>query len=86
MSSRVAIIGGGFYGCAIASVLSNSGFQCTIHEKNHDLLYGTANKNIYRIHKGPHYPRSIETAKQCIDGYDRFVKKFEKSICKNYSN
>ena len=42
LSKKVAVIGGGFYGCAIASELSSKDYECTIYEKNNKLLCGTA--------------------------------------------
>ena len=62
LSKRIAIIGGGFYGCAIAENLTDHGYECTIYEKRDRILAGTASKTLFRVHKGPHYPRSEETA------------------------
>lgn len=85
MSKHVVIIGGGFYGCAIADKLQHD-FDVTIVEKNAQLLQGVAASNVYRIHNGPHYPRSSETARQCIEGYRRFVPEFENCINTSFPN
>lgn len=75
MSKKVAIIGAGFFGCAAAVELQNR-FDVTLFDKRSDLLMGTAQANVYRIHNGPHYPRSRETALQCREGYVKFTKEF----------
>jgi hypothetical protein len=36
--------------------------------------------NQYRLHKGYHYPRSKETAQECVDGLKTFKRKYEHSV------
>ena len=36
--------------------------------------------NQYRLHKGYHYPRSIETAIECMNGLKTFKRKYEQSV------
>ena len=86
MPKSIAIIGGGFFGCAIAAKLSAHGYECTIYEKRDRILGGTASRNLLRIHKGPHYPRSKETALQCLEGYNKFCNKFSECIDTSFSN
>lgn len=85
MCKHVVIIGGGFFGCAIANRLQYD-YDVTIIEKNKQLLQGVAQNNVFRIHNGPHYPRSEETALQCIEGYRKFVPEFEHCINTSFPN
>ena len=86
ISKNIAIIGAGFFGCAIAHRLASKGHQCIIYEKKANILEGTASSNVYRIHRGPHYPRSLETASQCIEGYEKFCIEFPDSVYTDFPN
>ncbi len=80
---RIAIIGGGFYGCYLAFKLKNkfkSKYKVDIFEKNNDLLKEAAINNQWRLHLGFHYPRSKQTIRQCVKGYKLFVQDFNKYI------
>ena len=61
-SCDVAIIGGGFYGCSIASYLARQGLHITLIEREQELLQRASFKNQARLHNGYHYPRSYRTA------------------------
>ena len=83
---KIAIIGGGFYGCYLAKHLSKN-HQIYIFEKNSKLIQESGRKNQYRLHIGFHYPRSLKTIEQTIEGYKTFKKEFKKFIYfpkKNY--
>jgi len=86
LSKSIAIIGGGIFGCAIAEKLSAIGYDCTIYDKRNVILGGTACSNLFRAHRGPHYPRSKETALQCLDSYEKFLFKFRECIDTSFSN
>ncbi len=86
ISKRIAIIGAGFFGCAVAKKLSMNGHEVTIYEKSSDILRGTSSANVYRVHRGPHYPRSIETASQCIDGYQKYCDEFSEAVFTDFPN
>lgn len=86
MSKSVAIIGGGFFGCAIAEKLSAFDYDCTIYDSRNDILRGTAGSNLFRAHRGPHYPRSEETALQCLDSFEKYFTKFSHCIDTTFSN
>jgi hypothetical protein len=86
---KIAIIGGGFYGCCIAYKLLYQfpKIQISLFEKNLKLLAETAINNQYRLHQGFHYPRSFKTIKQTNDGFKKFYKEFKKFVYfpkKNY--
>lgn len=80
---KIAIIGGGFYGCYFAKKLKEkfkNKVKIEIFEKNNDLLTEAGKNNQYRLHKGFHYPRSTNTIKQTIEGSKIFVKEFRSFI------
>ena len=79
---NIAIIGAGFYGCYIAKKLNqyNPKNKIDIYEKNYDILLEATRNNQCRLHKGFHYPRSIKTIKQTIEGSEFFLKEFKKFI------
>ena len=75
---KIAIIGSGFFGLAIAFELSKKGHLVNIFEKENEILQGASKKNQFRFHLGYHYPRSQETVDE--------VKKSNKSFINFYSN
>lgn len=80
---KIGIIGGGFYGCYLAYKLiqlNNKKYEVTIFEKRKNLLSESAINNQYRLHKGFHYPRSINTIKQTNKGSNYFLKEFKKFV------
>lgn len=63
MSYQFAIIGGGFFGCAIALHLRRRGFErIALIEREPQLLTRASYRNQARVHNGYHYPRSYLTA------------------------
>ena len=80
---KLAIVGGGFYGCYIAKKLKDkfkSKIDVHIFEKNKKLILEAGSNNQYKLHLGYHYPRSIYTIRQTIDGSKKFKKEFGKFI------
>ena len=86
MKKKIAIIGGGLFGVTIYFFLKKKGFNCTLFEKNKNLLLGASTKNLNRIHFGYHYPRDNLTAKQSLSGYQSFKKFYKKSIISKFRN
>ena len=77
---KIAVVGGGIFGCTIASNLSKEGINVDLYEKNPSIISQASLTNQYRIHKGYHYPRSKETAYQSKKGTISFQKEYPKSI------
>ena len=80
---KIAIVGGGFYGCYIAKKLKDkfkSKIELHIFEKNNKLIIEAGSNNQYKLHLGYHYPRSIYTIRQTIDGSKKFKKEFSNFI------
>lgn len=77
---RVAVVGGGLFGCTAAIALAEKGHEVHLYEKS-DKLFGAASGiNQYRLHKGYHYPRSPETIRECKSGIRSFKRVFGKSV------
>lgn len=80
---KIAIIGGGFYGCYLAYKLSKEkkfNLSIDIFEKNADLLQEAGSNNQWRLHLGYHYPRSNKTIEQCVIGAKKFTSDFKRFI------
>ena len=80
MYPKALVIGGGIFGSTAAVSLSNNGYQVELHEKESDIMKCASTINQYRLHKGYHYPRSIETATECITGLKTFKRKYKQSV------
>ncbi len=76
MTRRVAIIGGGWYGCHIASSLMALGFSVRLFEQHDRLLHEASGNNQFRLHLGFHYPRHAGTRIQSRDGFSRFLERY----------
>ena len=74
------IIGGGFYGCALAVFLRQNGHRVMILEENSDLMQRASYVNQARIHNGYHYPRSFITAWRSLVNFPRFVIDFRECV------
>lgn len=61
----VGVVGGGIFGSMAAIMLAQEGCKVTLYEKEKDILLRATRMNQLRIHRGYHYPRSLETALEC---------------------
>ena len=77
---KVLVVGGGIFGTTSAIALSTNGFNVTLHEELDDIMKCASNINQYRLHRGYHYPRSKETAHECLNGIKMFKRKYEDSV------
>ncbi len=80
MYPKALVVGAGIFGSTAAVSLSNNGYEVELHEKQKDVMECASSINQYRLHKGYHYPRSIETATECIKGLKTFKRKYEQSV------
>ncbi|WP_407530171.1 hypothetical protein [Methylobacterium oryzisoli] len=76
MTQKIAILGGGWYGCHIASSLMALGFSVRLFEQNNRLLAEASGNNQFRLHLGFHYPRHAGTRIQSRDGFSRFIERY----------
>ena len=79
------IIGGGFYGCAIALFLSRYFKSVTIVEQKDDLLMRASFVNQARVHTGYHYPRSLQTAASSARNLVQFKEIYDDCIDSSYT-
>lgn len=77
---KVAVVGGGLFGCTAAFVLAQDGHEVHLYEKGSTIFGAASGINQYRLHKGYHYPRSSDTARECLDGIDSFKRFFGDSV------
>lgn len=83
---KIGIIGGGIFGVTAAIYLSNFAKKIIIFEKNKDILLGATKFNHNRHHYGYHYPRSYETAQQCLYAKDTFNQIYLKALDFDFKN
>ncbi|MEN9916975.1 MAG: hypothetical protein RLY40_907 [Pseudomonadota bacterium] len=79
---KVAIIGGGWYGCEVAKSIKirKPESSVTIFEKNSDIFSGVSGTFGNRLHVGAHYPRSLVTRLFCHMGYEEFYQNYPELI------
>ena len=77
---KIAVVGGGIFGCTAAWMLAKDGYNVDLFEKNDDLITQASNINQYRLHRGYHYPRSKETARQSIWGENSFLREYSGAV------
>jgi hypothetical protein len=80
ISPKALVVGGGVFGLTSAIELSNNGYLVDVKEKSNTIMGGASSINQYRLHKGYHYPRSKETAQECLDGLYSFKRKYEDCV------
>lgn len=73
---KVAIIGAGWYGCHIGSLLAQLDIDVHIYEEKNDILRGASGANQFRLHAGFHYARNYRTRKQSADGFEKFKERY----------
>lgn len=84
---RVAVIGGGWYGCHLAIRLIRAGIDVELFEQSDALLGAAAKNNQLRLHTGFHYLRSSKTRLESLKGYYRFLSDyptFSRPIDRNF--
>jgi len=84
---EAVIIGGGFYGAAIAIYLSKQrGLKhITLVERESALLTRASYNNQARVHNGYHYPRSFTTAYRSRVNLPRFVRDWPQAVKQDFT-
>lgn len=77
---RVAVIGGGIFGCTAAVYLNRAGHEVHLFEAKDSLLRCASGINQFRLHAGYHYPRSPETIAECKRSLRSFRKEYAPAI------
>jgi hypothetical protein len=74
------VIGGGLFGSYAALVLAKAGHAVLLVEKDPMLMMRASAINQARLHTGLHYPRSLNTAKESQEYFEKFRTKFPTAI------
>jgi predicted dehydrogenase len=69
---KIGIVGGGIFGLTTAWILAKEGFKVDLYEEKKDVFMATSGINQFRLHRGYHYPRSVETIISCLHGERKF--------------
>jgi hypothetical protein len=77
---RVAVVGGGVFGCTAALELDLAGADVELYESEPAILERASRRNLLRLHRGYHYPRSLETARQARDGAVEFKRRYPTAV------
>lgn len=73
---RIAVIGGGWYGCHITAALKRDGHDPVLFEREPRLFSGASGANPARLHLGFHYPRSKLTRAACQEQHAAFMRSY----------
>lgn len=79
------VIGGGFFGCTIATFIRPRFPRVLIIEREHELFCRASFVNQARVHNGYHYPRSYTTAYRSRVNFPRFIADYQACIDKNFT-
>ena len=82
---RVGIIGGGIFGLSCAISLDKT-HDVTVFEQGADILGGATYANHNRHHYGFHYPRSDDTALQCLESRAEFEELYGECCFWDFAN
>ena len=85
-NKKIGIIGAGIFGCSIALELCKDGHEVTIIEQDSDIMLRATKNNHNRIHYGYHYPRSLDTANQSLNGLLSFMSNYGDAILYGFEN
>lgn len=85
-TADAVVIGGGFYGSAIAIYLAKTrGLRrVTLLEREPELLVRASYNNQARVHNGYHYPRSFTTAFRSRVNLPRFVQDWPQAVKQDF--
>jgi len=79
-NNKAVVIGGGIHGLTAAIFLASNGFDVILLEKRDNIMRGTSGSTHNRAHMGYHYPRSMETAVECLEGLNFFKKRYSAAL------
>src|SRR6187402_885119 len=80
----VAVVGGGFFGCELASHLALSSKRVCLLEQGDDLLKRASYVNQARVHNGYHYPRHLLTALRSHVNFAQFVAEYADCVVDSF--
>ena len=77
---HIAVVGAGVFGATAALELRNAGYAVTLFESRQSIFEGASARNLFRLHRGFHYPRDHATAAQASEGFQSFVARYPESV------
>jgi len=80
---RIAVVGAGIFGVTTALRLSKQGYRVHLFETKKQILMAASGINQYRLHRGYHYHRSLETALSCRNSSDSFKEEYADAVRDN---
>lgn len=83
---KIAVIGGGFFGLAIAGFCERKGFKVDLYERENQFMTKASAINQARAHGGYHYTRDFRTAYSSSKYLPRFVTDYHSAINSNFSH
>lgn len=81
---KIAVVGGGVFGCTSAIQLAELGHNVTLFDLNQSILMSASGINQYRLHRGYHYPRSNEMVNLTNDFENEYTDCIIKHNYKRY--
>ncbi len=77
---KVAVVGAGIFGVTCAITFAKNGCEVDLFEKESDIFTHATGINQFRLHRGYHYPRSLETISSCFHGERDFQQKYGEAV------
>lgn len=77
---RIAVIGAGLFGCTMAIQAARAGHEVHLYDKSRSIMASATFCNQFRLHRGYHYPRSMETGAQCRSGNSSFYEEYRAAV------
>ena len=73
---KIAVVGGGLFGCTAALYAARAGHEVHLYEARPELMSGATSSTYSRLHRGYHYPRSTETGRESCQAEASFRAEF----------
>lgn len=80
LRGRICIIGAGIFGSTIAFVLARDGWHVRLVDQASSICSGASGNNLFRLHHGYHYPRSLATAKESFEASTLFLEEYDAAV------
>ena len=80
MKDKVLVVGAGIFGMTSAIELAKLKMNVTLCEELDDVMKCASGINQYRLHRGYHYPRSKDTALECLKSIKDFKRAYGKLV------
>ena len=78
------VVGGGFFGCALALYFRSISNSVLLIERGPELMGRASAVNQARIHSGLHYPRSFTTARRSRRNFPLFIESFRECVVDDF--